>query len=68
MTGAERVCQACRTRSYLGAHRLYRGAGLVLRCPVCEEVALCIARRPQDYAVELRGMWLFDSGGCLGDR
>jgi Family of unknown function (DUF6510) len=63
MTAAEHACQACRTSSYLGAHRLYRGAGLVLRCPVCDELALCIAARRQSYAVELRGMWRFGSGG-----
>jgi uncharacterized Zn finger protein len=38
VTGAERVCQSCGTRSHIGEHRLYRGAGLVLRCPACGDV------------------------------
>ena len=59
MTGAERVCQSCRTRSQIGAHPLYRGAGIVLRCPVCGDVAACIAELPQAHAVSIHGTWMF---------
>jgi hypothetical protein len=61
VTGTERVCQSCRTRSHIGAHRLYRGAGLVLRCPACSDVAACIATVSDGYAVNIRGTWLFSS-------
>ena len=58
VTAAERVCQSCRTRSYVGGHPLYRSAGLVLRCPGCGDLAATIATRPDHYAVSLRGTWL----------
>lgn len=60
MTSAERVCQSCNARSQIGAHRLHRGAGLVLRCPACGEVAACIATLGGGYAVSIRGTWLFN--------
>jgi hypothetical protein len=59
VTTAERVCQSCRSRRDVGAHRLYRGAGLVLRCPACGDVAACITPRPDAYLLSLRGTWLF---------
>jgi uncharacterized Zn finger protein len=59
VTGAERVCQSCRARSQIGAHRLHRGAGLVLRCPACGDVAANIATLSDGYAVSIRGTWLF---------
>jgi len=58
VTAAERVCQSCRMRSHVGAHRLYRSAGLVLRCPGCGDVAACIATLTESYAVSLRGTWM----------
>jgi hypothetical protein len=60
-TGAESVCPSCSTRSHVGAHRLHRGAGLVLRCPACDDVAACIVPLPDGYAVSIRGTWLFGS-------
>jgi hypothetical protein len=59
MTGVERVCQSCRTRSQIGAHQLYQGAGIVLRCPVCGDVAACVVALPQAHAVSIHGSWLF---------
>jgi Family of unknown function (DUF6510) len=61
MTAAERACASCGTRNHIGAHRLYRGAGLVLRCPVCGDIAACVARRTDGYLVTVRG-WLFSPG------
>jgi Family of unknown function (DUF6510) len=58
LTAAQRSCQSCRARNAVGEHRLYRGAGLVLRCPSCGDVAACIAELPSGYAVSLRGTWL----------
>lgn len=59
VTAAERVCASCRSRRHVGAHRLYRGAGLVLRCPACGDVAACIATAPGGgCALSLRGTWM----------
>lgn len=60
MTDAEHVCQSCRAMNRIGDHRLYRGAGLVLRCPNCGDVAASITTLPDSYAVSLRGMWMFE--------
>jgi hypothetical protein len=62
MTTAERACQSCGARAAVGSHRLYRGAGLVLRCPRCEDVAACIAVLGDGYAISLRGRWRLRSG------
>jgi hypothetical protein len=55
MTRAQRLCQSCGTRSALGAHRAYRGAGAVLRCPVCNDVAMRIGILPDRHIVCVRG-------------
>jgi hypothetical protein len=58
LTAAERTCDSCGTRSPIGAHRLYSGAGEVLRCPACGDIAACIAAHRDGYALSLRGTWL----------
>jgi hypothetical protein len=55
MTLAERHCQTCGDRSVLGAHRAYRGAGVVLRCPVCSDVAMRIGILADRHVVCVRG-------------
>jgi predicted RNA-binding Zn-ribbon protein involved in translation (DUF1610 family) len=57
MTSVRRRCQSCGERHAIGSHRLYRGAGDVLRCPNCGDVALRIATLPDRYVVEVRGTW-----------
>jgi hypothetical protein len=57
MTDAPRSCQSCGAVRAVGAHRLYRGAGLVLRCPVCRDVALVAATLPDRHVVHLAGTW-----------
>jgi hypothetical protein len=57
ITSARRTCQSCRQTNPIGSHRLYRGAGYVLRCPTCGDIAACIAVLPEHYAISLRGMW-----------
>jgi Family of unknown function (DUF6510) len=57
VTSAGRVCQSCRADSPIGAHRLYRGAGLVLRCPNCGDLAACIAVLPDRHVISLHGTW-----------
>ncbi len=63
MTVALRRCQSCGTRSALGAHRAYSGAGAVLRCPACGVVAMRIATHPDGHVVHLAGEWTMDLPG-----
>jgi hypothetical protein len=60
MTGMPRGCQSCGTVHPVGAHRLYRGAGLVLRCPACGDVALRVVTRPDRHVLHLQGAWQID--------
>ena len=57
MTEAPRGCQSCGEVNPIGAHRLYRGAGLVLRCPVCGDVALRVVSLPDRHVLHLEGAW-----------
>jgi hypothetical protein len=57
-TTAERICQSCRARNPIGAHRGFRSAGVVLRCPSCGDVAARIAPVPGRHVVEFRGRWV----------
>jgi uncharacterized C2H2 Zn-finger protein len=60
LTGMPRGCQSCRQVHPVGAHRLYRGAGLVLRCPACGDVALRVAKAGDRHIVHLHGTWRID--------
>ena len=62
-TTAERICQSCRARHPVGAHRGYHAAGVVLRCPSCGDVAVRVAQLPGRNVVEFRGQWVFDRLG-----
>ncbi len=57
MTTVPRTCQSCGKRNPVGAHRAYIGAGTVLRCPVCGDLAMRIATLPDRHVVEVRGAW-----------
>jgi hypothetical protein len=57
MTTAIHVCRSCGNRSAVGAHRAYRGAGTVLRCPECGDVALRVAELADRHVVQLTGAW-----------
>jgi hypothetical protein len=60
-TTAERICQSCRSRHPIGAHRAYAAAGTVLRCPTCGDVAVRLAELPGRRMVEFRGRWVFSA-------
>jgi Family of unknown function (DUF6510) len=60
LTRAPRRCQSCGAVRPVGAHRLYRGAGVVLRCPVCGDVALLVATLPDRHILHLAGTWHID--------
>jgi predicted RNA-binding Zn-ribbon protein involved in translation (DUF1610 family) len=55
VTTARRTCMSCGERHELAAHRAYRGAGVVLRCPSCGAVAVRIGIAPDRLIVEWRG-------------
>ena len=57
LTDMPHGCGSCGAVRAIGAHRLYRGAGLVLRCPVCSDVALVVATAPNRHVVHLVGTW-----------
>ena len=57
VTAAGRVCQSCGVDSAIGAHRCYSGAGVVLRCPACGDLAAVIAVLPDRNVISLRGTW-----------
>jgi hypothetical protein len=59
VTMAERVCQSCGLASHIGAHRLYTGAGHVLRCPGCGDIAAVVAVLPDRNVISLHGTWSF---------
>jgi hypothetical protein len=59
MTGVLRGCASCGDRSPIGAHRAYRGAGMVLRCPSCEDVAMTVVSAADRHVVRLSGSWVF---------
>jgi Family of unknown function (DUF6510) len=57
ITAAGRVCQSCGLDSQIGAHRVYTGAGSVLRCPGCGDLAAVIAALPDRIVISLHGAW-----------
>jgi hypothetical protein len=57
MTDVMRGCATCGERHAVGAHMLYRSAGVVLRCPTCDDVAMVIATLPGRTVVQLTGTW-----------
>ena len=57
MTAVLRACQSCGSRRPVGEHRSYRAAGVVLRCPDCQDVAVVIGIQEQRFVVEWRGTY-----------
>ncbi len=57
MTAVMRTCQRCGDRRAIGEHRAYRAAGVVLRCPSCQEVALVIGVQDDRLVVEWHGRY-----------
>lgn len=57
LTTVVRTCESCGTAAPVGAHRAYLGAGVVLRCPGCADVAILIARLPDRNIVQMSGSW-----------
>jgi Zn finger protein HypA/HybF involved in hydrogenase expression len=57
VTAESRTCQSCTQTWAIGAHRLYTGAGYVLRCPNCGDMAATIVDQGGEYRVALMGAW-----------
>ena len=55
VTTMQRRCHSCGAENALGAHLAYRGAGVVLRCPACADVAVRIGVRDDALVFEWRG-------------
>jgi len=56
-TTTMRRCQSCHDEHPLAAHRAFRGAGVVLRCPGCGDVAVLIAVCGDELVLEWRGAY-----------
>ena len=56
MTTAIGTCAACGASSAVGAVHVFRGAGVVLRCPSCESVLSKLVVRQTLTCVDLRGL------------
>jgi hypothetical protein len=63
VSGILRRCGSCRELRIVAEHPLYHGAGYVLRCPACGDLAATVVERGSDYAVTLRGTWLLSRAG-----
>ncbi len=57
MTTVLRTCQSCGNRRAIGEHRAYHSAGVVLRCPACDDVALVIGVQEQQLVVAWYGTY-----------
>jgi hypothetical protein len=56
MTTAVGTCDGCATAGPVGAVRLYRSAGLVLRCPRCDAVLMKVVTAGERVWVDARGL------------
>ena len=55
VTAMQRRCHSCGAENALGAHLAYQGAGVVLRCPACADVAVRIGVSEDRLMLEWRG-------------
>jgi hypothetical protein len=56
MTTAVGMCDSCGTAGEVGEARLYRSAGLVLRCPHCDAVLMKIVTDGSRSWLDVRGL------------
>jgi hypothetical protein len=61
MTTALHRCGSCGARREVGAHPAYRGAGMVLRCPECGDMAMQISEVRDRHVIRLTGEWTFSA-------
>jgi hypothetical protein len=63
MTTAHSVCAGCGANEQLGAVRVYRAAGYVLRCVHCEAVLAKLVTDGERVWLDLRGLRSLQLGG-----
>lgn len=56
MTTAVQTCAGCGTSEPIGAVHVYRGAGVVLRCPHCENVLMTIVKSDTSAWISAAGV------------
>ena len=56
MTTAIGTCGGCGTAGPVGAAHAYRGAGIVLRCPHCDNVLAKIVKNDSQVWIDVRGI------------
>ncbi len=56
MTTATGTCGNCGASAAVGAVHVFRSAGVVLRCPRCDNVLVKIVERQTQTCVDLRGL------------
>jgi hypothetical protein len=56
VTTVRRLCRSCGSEGPLAEHRAYHGAGIVLRCPACEDVAVRVVVSDAEAVVEVHGL------------
>jgi hypothetical protein len=56
MTGAIGSCATCHATEPLGAIHVYRGAGLVLRCPHCDNTLAAIVSDERRVWITFQGI------------
>jgi recombinational DNA repair protein (RecF pathway) len=56
MTTAVGTCGSCGTPGPVGAVYVYRGAGIVLRCPHCRNTLAKIVKNDSRVWIDLRGL------------
>jgi hypothetical protein len=56
MTTAVGTCDACGNSGEVGRVRLYRGAGLVMRCPTCGAILMRIVTSGTRHWIDLGGL------------
>ena len=56
MTTAVGTCNSCTAAGPVGAVRLYRSAGLVLRCPHCDAILMKIVVAGERVWLDSRGL------------
>jgi predicted RNA-binding Zn-ribbon protein involved in translation (DUF1610 family) len=60
MTTAIETCASCGASTAVGAVHVFRGAGVVLRCPSCGSVLSKLVVRQTVTCVDLRGLRAID--------
>ena len=63
MTSAFGTCDGCGVTNVLGATHVFRGAGIVMRCPDCGNVLATIVRDDQRAWISLRGVRVLEVTG-----